>query len=158
MREPANLVSPKARTMWLVSALLGWLFPLAAILGWAILAPGQRSWQLPIGLAVALLAVAHLAVMPQWRFRVHRWEVTDSAVYTQTGWIHLERRIAPISRIQTVDSEFGPLERLFGLGSVTVTTASAAGALKVSGLERELVERMVGELTAITARSSSDAT
>lgn len=158
MREPAHLVSPRAKRMWLVSALAEWLFPLVAILGWVILAPGHRSWQLPVGIGLGLLAIAHLAIMPTFRYRVHRWEVTDSAVYTQTGWLRLERRIAPISRIQTVDSEFGPVERAFGLGSVTVTTASAAGALRISGLERDLVERLVGELTVATARSASDAT
>ena len=61
--------------------------------------------------ATGVLAVLHLVVMPQWRYRVHRWESTDQAVYTQTGWFTQERRIAPISRIQTVDSEFGVLER-----------------------------------------------
>ena len=46
---------------------------------------------------------------------MHRWEVTDTAVYTQTGWWTRERRIAPMSRIQTVDHAEGALERLFGL-------------------------------------------
>ena len=63
--------------------------------------------------------------MPFWRYRVHRWEVTDDAVYTRTGWLWQEWRIAPMSRIQTVDTARGPLEQLFRLASVTVTTASA---------------------------------
>ena len=52
--------------------------------------------------------------------RVHRWEVTETAVHTQTGWWVRERRIAPMSRIQTVDHVEGALARLFGLASVTV--------------------------------------
>ena len=72
-------------------------------------------------------------VVPRWKYAVHRWEVTDTAVYTQTGWWTRERRIAPMSRIQTVDYSEGALERLFGLASVTATTASAAGALQIAG-------------------------
>ena len=84
--------------------------------------------------ALALAVTAYVAVVPAWRYRVHRWEVTDTAVYTQTGWWTRERRVAPMSRIQTVDYAEGPVSRLFGLATVTVTTASAAGALEIVGL------------------------
>ena len=84
--------------------------------------------------------------MPQWRFRVHRWEATAEAVYTQAGWFNQERRVAPVSRIQTVDSERGPFEQLFGITKVTITTASAAGPLTIHGLDQD---------TAAGARSTS---
>jgi membrane protein YdbS with pleckstrin-like domain len=96
--------------------------------------------------------------MPQWRYRVHRWEVTGDAVYTQSGWITQERRIAPISRVQTVDTERGPLEQLFGLANVTVTTASAAGPLRIHGLDRATADGLVAELTEVTSHNLSDAT
>ena len=53
--------------------------------------------------------------MPRVRYRIHRWESTDTAVYTQTGWLSRERRIAPMSRVQTVDFEQGWIDRLLGL-------------------------------------------
>jgi membrane protein YdbS with pleckstrin-like domain len=96
--------------------------------------------------------------MPRWRYRVHRWEATDQAVYTQSGWLNQERRIAPVSRIQTVDTERGPFEQLFGLSNVTVTTASAAGPLKIHGLDRDTAERLVAELTTNTQAERGDAT
>ena len=96
--------------------------------------------------------------MPQWRYRVHRWEVAPQAVYTRAGWLHQESRIAPISRIQTVDSERGPLEQLFGLADVTVTTASAAGPLSIEGLDRATAERLVDELTTAAQATRGDAT
>ena len=96
--------------------------------------------------------------MPRWRYRVHRWEVTPEAVYTQSGWFDQERRIAPISRIQTVDSERGPLEQLFKLANVTVTTASAAGPLKIHSLDRATAQRLMDELTTRTQATPGDAT
>ena len=57
------------------------------------------------------------------------------AVYTRSGWLVQERRIAPISRVQTVDTYRGPLDRLFGLANVTVTTASSAGAVRIVALD-----------------------
>jgi len=96
--------------------------------------------------------------MPRWRYRVHRWEVTDTAVYTQSGWLTQERRIAPISRVQTVDIERGPLEQLFRLANVTVTTASAAGPLRIQGLDGTVADGLVAQLTEVTSRSEGDAT
>jgi uncharacterized protein len=114
------------------------------------------SWWL-VGL-VALLVVAYVVVVPSWRYAVHRWEVTDTAVYTQTGWWARERRIAPMSRIQTVDHVEGAIARLFGLSTVTVTTASAAGALEISGLERDRALALVDELTLMADSVPGDAT
>jgi membrane protein YdbS with pleckstrin-like domain len=105
-----------------------------------------------------VLAVLHLVVMPQWRYRVHRWERTNDAVYTQSGWFNVERRIAPISRIQTVDSQMGLWERAFRLSNVTVTTASAAGPLKIHGLDRETARELVEDLIRTTQATSGDAT
>jgi hypothetical protein len=107
-----------------------------------------------IGLAVATYAV----VVPLWRYAVHRWEVTDTAVYTQTGWWARERRIAPMSRIQTVDHAEGAISRLFGLATVTVTTASAAGALEIAGLDRDRALALVDELTLMADSVPGDAT
>jgi hypothetical protein len=108
--------------------------------------------------AVVVVAAAHVIVMPHWRYRVHRWEVTDTAVYTQSGWFNQERRIAPVVRIQTVDTERGPFEQLFGLANVTVTTASAAGPLKIRGLDRSVADALVDDLTTRTSHAHEDGT
>src|SRR4051794_32315623 len=158
LRPPRHRVSPRAVRYWTARAGAGWTLLLVAQAVWLGAAPAARRWQ---GLALALtavLAAAHLAVMPRWRYAVHRWEAAPDAVYTQSGWFDQERRIAPVSRIQTVDTERGPLEQLFGLSSVTVTTASAAGALEIKGLDRAVADRLVDELTATTVHDAEDAT
>ena len=157
LRDPGQRVSPKARSMWLLGALVQSALVLTVLVlvgpvwGWLDL-----HWWL-LALAVLVLA-AYVAVVPQWRYRVHRWEITDTAVYTQTGWWARERRIAPMSRIQTVDYVEGAIARLFGLASVTVTTASSAGALEISGLERPRARQLVDELTLKADAVPGDAT
>lgn len=120
--------------------------------------PGQRELISTLTTLVVLLGVVYVVVMPQWRFRVHRWETTDDAVYTAAGWINQEWRVAPMSRIQTVDTERGPLQQLFGLSTVTVTTASAAGALRIEGLDHQLAADLVEQLTKTTQATPGDAT
>jgi membrane protein YdbS with pleckstrin-like domain len=158
LRVPAHLVSPRAIIFWTVRALPGWLLLLAVQSVWFLAARDHTIARATALALTFLVAAAHLIVMPQWRYRVHRWEVTDEAVYTQSGWITQERRIAPISRVQTVDTERGPLEQLFGLANVTVTTASAAGPLRIHGLDRATADGLVAELTEVTSHSAGDAT
>jgi len=143
--------------MWLVGCLGEALLTVAVVVAVA-LAWDSFPFRWVVVAAVAVLAAGYVVVVPQWRYLVHRWEVSDIAVYTQTGWWVRERRIAPMSRIQTVDYAEGVLSRLFGLATVTVTTASAAGALRIEGLDKELAQRLVDELTLKADAVEGDAT
>jgi hypothetical protein len=117
-------------------------------------------WTIPTWVLVLLgaLLLAYAVLVPQWRYLVHRWEVTDTAVYTQTGWWARERRIAPMSRVQTVDHREGAVSRLFGLATVRVTTASSAGALTIEGLDRARALQIVSDLTRMADSVPGDAT
>lgn len=159
LREPRNRVSRRAISYWTVKALLGWMIA-GAVGGFLVyVVPAQVGrWQFLGTGAAVLVAVTHLLVMPRWRYRVHRWELTETAVYTQSGWLRQERRIAPISRVQTIDRERGPLEQLFGLANVTVTTASAAGPLSIDGLDIATAEYLVEKVTATAETAEGDAT
>ncbi|WP_240771290.1 PH domain-containing protein [Nocardioides sp. GY 10113] len=157
LRDPAHRVSPRARTMWLATtALQAALATVAALVVATIWLTAPWTWIVPA--TVAALGALAVAVVPQWRYRVHRWEATASAVYTQRGWWTRERRIAPMSRVQTVDFEQGVLDRVLGLASITVTTASAAGPLRIDGLEAPTALRLSEELTARAQLIEGDAT
>lgn len=158
LRVPAHLVSPRAIWFWTVRSAWGWLVLLVAQAVYLVFDGGHPAWHVVGLVATVVVAAAHLIVMPRWRYRVHRWEVTPTAVYTQSGWLDQERRIAPLSRVQTVDMARGPLEQLFKLANVTVTTASAAGPLAIHGLDRVVAEQLVHDLTVATEQSTGDAT
>lgn len=157
LRDPAHRVSPRARTLWQLEAAVEALVVIVAGVVAALLwAPDALRWALVA--VVVVLAGGAALVVPLWRFRVHRWEVSATAVYTQRGWWARERRIAPMSRVQTVDFAQGPLARVFGLATVTVTTASAAGPLQIEGLDRDVALRLVDELTRKADLVAGDAT
>ena len=159
LREPSQRVSRRAVAFWSARAVAGWLGVIAVEV--VVLLVGERdiaSWRYVTIAVTGAVAFAHIVVMPRWRYRVHRWETTPTAVYTQAGWFTQERRIAPVSRIQTVDIQRGPLEQLFRLANVTITTASAAGPLEIHGLDHGTAERIVDELTTSAHTATGDAT
>ena len=158
MVDPANPPSRKAPLVWALGAAVPWLVLIVAQVVWFVL-DGRLLWAHALAGAVTVLAVAlFVGVVPLWRYRVHRWDISPQAVYTRTGWLVQERRIAPVSRVQTVDTYRGPLDRLFGLANVTVTTASSAGAVRIVALDAAVADRVVAQLTDIAAIGAEDAT
>jgi uncharacterized protein len=159
LRPPTLLVSRRAILYWTVRALPLWVVLCGVQVMWLLgNDPSYRTVRVAVLSATVALAAIHLVVMPQWRYRVHRWESTPEAVYAQSGWFTIERRIAPVSRIQTVDSHIGPFERLFRLANVTVTTASAAGPVRIHGLDRTTARTLVDDLIRTTQATPGDAT
>lgn len=142
------------RAQWLLLA--GVPVVVLAVLG--ALLQSARFWLWPPAGVLAVAGLACTAFFPRWWFTVHRWEVTDDAVYVRTGAFRQEWRIAPMSRIQTVDTVRGPLEQAFGLATLTVTTASAKGAVRIEGLDHELAAELAERLTRITQGTPGDAT
>jgi uncharacterized protein len=158
LTEPANRPSRKAPLVWALGAAIPWCVLAIGQVVWFVI-DHRLMWLNAVAAAATLLGiVVFVVVVPIWRYRVHRWDIDPQAVYTRSGWLVQERRIAPISRVQTVDTERGPLDRLFGLANVTVTTASSAGAVRIVALDTDVADRVVAQLTDIAAIGSGDAT
>jgi membrane protein YdbS with pleckstrin-like domain len=156
--DPANPPSRKAPLVWAIGAAIPWLVLAIAQVVWFLL-DGTGVWVHGLAGAVTVVgAVLFVGVVPLWRYRVHRWDISPRAVYTRSGWLVQERRIAPVSRVQTVDTYRGPLDRLFGLANVTVTTASSAGAVRIVALDAPVADQVVSQLTDIAAIGTEDAT
>jgi hypothetical protein len=123
-----------------------------------VLAGQPPGWLVATTLITLLAGLAYAVAVPPLLYRIHRWEVTPEAVYTLSGWLVREWRIAPISRVQTVDTEHGPLQQLLKLASVTVTTASARGPVTIRGLDEGAAAELARQLTETTQATPGDAT
>ncbi|KWT63829.1 hypothetical protein ADL21_00215 [Streptomyces albus subsp. albus] len=97
-------------------------------------------WLVVLSASVVALAVPTVLLLPKWWFEVHRWDVSDVAVSVRTGYFWQRTRRAPLCRIQAVDTVRGPLRRRLGLATVTITTASANGTLKIDLGEAQAAE------------------
>lgn len=157
LRVPGNRVSRRAISYWTARAAAGGAVIVLAEAGIAVANGFGMPWLAVIAVTMVVSA-AHAVIMPRWRYRVHRWEVTDEALYTRYGWFSVHWRIAPISRIQTIDSHRSLGERIFGLANVTATTASAAGPVRIHGLDRDLADRLLDQLAVATGQTPGDAT
>lgn len=154
LRPPRHHVDTRCRTWWLTQlAVLGAVIvAVPAVLG--LLIEPIRWWFLAPAIALAVLFLALMLITPPIRWRIHRWEVTDEAVYSRSGFLWEEWRAAPLSRVQTVDKTRGPLQKSFGLATVVVTTASAQGAVRINALDDRTATAMVDRLTLLTGATT----
>jgi uncharacterized protein len=139
-------------------ALALWLGSVAAggHLEWLPDALTRRMWLIPVG--AGGLVLPNIVVAPTWRYRVHRWELSADVLYTRTGWFNREWRLVPVSRIQTVDTKQGWLERALGLATLRIDTASHAGSSRVDGLPTDVATELAADLARRAHELRDDAT
>ncbi|WP_129668097.1 PH domain-containing protein [Phytoactinopolyspora endophytica] len=158
LRPPRHRIERKAVLWWMVQAIA---FP-GVLLAASVIVyawwEDARPWLAVAVIGLAVVTVLTAFVEPFWRYAVHRWEATDEAVYALTGWVVREWRVAPISRIQTVDAVRGPIEQMLGLSTLRVTTASSKGAINIGGLDKDVAADIADRLTVITQQTPGDAT
>ncbi|MFK0293033.1 PH domain-containing protein [Streptomyces sp. NPDC090442] len=158
LRPPRHRVERRAVWWWTIRVALSMVVVVGGLGITYWLWEASRTWVGPVLVAVAAAHVVTGAVMPGWRYRVHRWECTDLAVYELKGWLVREWRIVPISRIQSVDVARGPVQQWLGLATLRVVTASHEGHVKIVGLDADVVAAAAAELTALTQATPGDAT
>ncbi|MCY1657374.1 PH domain-containing protein [Dietzia sp. SL131] len=155
LRPPRERVDPRCRRWWTAQVALWMVGPLLVLAASTLIV---GPWMLLATAGWALLTAAALVVVPRVRWAIHRWEATDTAVYSRSGLFWEEWRAAPLSRVQTVDKTRGPLQRQFGLATVVVTTASSKGAVRISALDATQAEEMADRLTLLAEDDQRDAT
>ena len=151
LREPALQLDPRVRRLWTVEWALGALA--VAVATTAVAVPVAMNdadgAALVVGLAgggLTALLVAGAVFHPRLAYRRFRYEITGLGLYVARGRLWRTWQVVPHARVQTVDTKRGPLERAFGLVSVSVTTASAKGATDIPGLDPAVADVLVEEL------------
>jgi membrane protein YdbS with pleckstrin-like domain len=99
-----------------------------------------------VGGAVVAALVAAAVVQPALAYRRFRYEITELGLYVARGRLWRLWQVVPHARVQTVDTKRGPLERAFGVVTVSVTTASARGGTEIPGLDPRVADGLVEEL------------
>jgi putative membrane protein len=97
-------------------------FPLLALFAFAVLGSGFDSEALVRGAiyAVGGTLVAGIAGYVRW-INTH-WSVRDESIHFRSGIFSVKETDVPLSRIQSLDLEQGPVQRLFGVYAVHVQT------------------------------------
>jgi membrane protein YdbS with pleckstrin-like domain len=136
----------------LVPALIPPALALGLLLG--LLPLPVPAWT--IVLPAAVLAGLVVGPLQTLRWRRWSWRLTDQAVELRSGVLTRRHVVVPHFRVQQIDVLEGPIERLLGLATLRVTTASASGSVELPGLNARVAPSVRGELLARAARANEE--
>ena len=99
---------------------------------------GIDGWWMYAGLP-ALLLIAYLVIrLPHRRWSSRGYSLAEERLRTVKGVLFHSDTVVPFGRVQHLDVDQGPLERAFGLATLTVHTAGSHNAsVHVPGLRHE---------------------
>lgn len=111
-------------------------------------------WAEPYCLVVTILFVVSLLlswfVITPLRYIRWRYELSQDFLNIARGIIVHKKTVVPFIRVQNTDTRQGPLLRMMGLASVTVSTA--AGSMEIPGLpaaEAEMLRDQAAEFARV---------
>lgn len=128
----ARRLDPRARAIWLVHyCALPVLVCVGLLMGSA--AAGDASIALA-GLAVLLLLGLPAVLLAFLEYRYWSWSTTEQAVELTHGIIVRHVSVVPYHRIQQIDIERSPLERMLGIATLVLRSAAATTDAKIPGV------------------------
>lgn len=138
-------VSPRLVGLRLVSAGLS---ALALAVGVAVAAGLSGVWWPWLGLLLPVLGLAWSAVLVPARVRSWGYAEREDDLMIKRGVLFRALTVVPYGRMQYVDVNAGPLDRLFRVATVQLHTASAATDATIPGLVPAEAARLRDRLTA----------
>ncbi len=142
--EPAPLAASPRRlhrsgiAVYAFNALREAALPLIVLVVVSGLGGGLDERALLRGLAFMVLAIVASTVLGGWRWWTTTWWVSPEAIHHKSGLIGLKETDVPLTRIQSLDLEQGPVQRLFGVRAAHVQTGGG-------GAKGEIVLEAVGD-------------
>ncbi|WP_100372764.1 PH domain-containing protein [Bacillus sp. FJAT-45037] len=151
--EPSTLLPEKARSVWRLQAffesLLVALLPI--IYGVLLYFFEWPLWILFVLIGFYFFVITFtIIILPPLRWKRWKYEVSEREIELQFGVLIVKRQLIPMTRLQHVDTEQGPLLRKYKMADVTITTAATSHRIPTLSLEvaDELRDR-IGALAAV---------
>ena len=83
-----------------------------------------------ISIAAVVLLLLHTLISPYFRFHRYRYQITEEFIDVREGYIFVDRQLVPLERLHKMQTNRGPIDRMFRVAKVTVTTAGGDVTLR----------------------------
>lgn len=144
-----NALAPSFLSVLRVRAALVALALLAASIGAGLLLREHPAFAWPILGVGALLAVWLPVAVPGRQYRSWGYRAEEDELHVQSGVWTRSRTAVPFGRVQHIDLSQGPVERRYGVATLTLHTAGTRNsAVSLPGLALADAETMRDEIRA----------
>ncbi len=90
------------------------------------------------------LALIYIAIAPKVRYERYRYSLDESAIRVRSGLFWVSEEIVPMERLHKLQTSQGPIDRIFKLSKLSVTTAG--GDVTIKFLKDEQAEEIAEAL------------
>ncbi|MCU6748474.1 PH domain-containing protein [Faecalicatena acetigenes] len=101
-----------------------------------------------IGKAISVLLIVLLLldtlISPYFRYHRYRYSINEECIDIREGYLFIKRNIVPIERLHKLKTVKGPIDQLFKVEKVVVTTGG--GDVTISFLEEKRAEQIAESL------------
>ena len=109
-----------------------WIFPDDIVVG---------KW---VSLILAVLTLIDILFSPYFRYHRYRYSINEECIDIQEGYLFVKRHIVPIERLHKLETAKGPIDQIFKVAKVVVTTAG--GDVTISFLDEKKAEQIAESL------------
>ncbi len=102
----------------------------------ALFTNGYRLLAILIPIAALALSLAYYFIVPPIRFRRYKYLISADRIEIIEGIFWVRKTIVPIDRIHQIDVLRGPLDNIYGVAKVNVTTAGSSATFRFLELEK----------------------
>lgn len=95
--------------------------------------------------AIFALMLLNTLISPLFRFHRYGYLITQDYIEVKEGYLTVTRSIVPMERLHKIQTSRGPIDHIFGVTKVIVTTAG--GDVTIRFLEEEKAAQIAQNLT-----------
>ena len=118
----------------------------AGVLEFALSQSEEFTWPLPFGVIIGVVVFLALAViirLPGRRWQARGYNMSSDRLRVVRGILWRSDTVVPFGRVQHIDVDQGPIERVLDIATMTLHTAGNHNAsVKLPGLKHEIARDM----------------
>ena len=145
---PFNRVSPKYGLKEVLASLTLLVPLLITALVFAIIFNSEVPWLHLVWIAVLVYGIISTVIILR-QARAIGYAEREDDLLVRRGIMFHRATVVPYGRLQFVDVDAGPIDRMFGLATVKLNTASAATDATIPGLPRAEADRLRDSLAGL---------
>lgn len=89
---------------------------------------------------VMVLILLNAIISPHFRFHRYRYSINEECIDIKEGYLFVKREIVPIERLHKLEMQKGPIDRMFKVAKLIVTTAG--GDVTIRFLDDDKAEQI----------------
>lgn len=133
-------LSKRALGCMYTAAMIGAIIEIVALVAinmlWFI--PENIEIATTLSIVLGILLIAGALISPYFRFHRYRYKIDEEFIDIYEGYIFVTRNIVPLERLHKMQTLRGPIDRMFKVAKVVVTTAG--GDVTLRFLDEEKAE------------------